>query len=491
MASRALVIAFAIILTALSPSAEAAKAHGEIEASRILLPGPARIEVGRLDVVTNGSAPPQIELTLEDVVVQRFGISVVRNRAPPTMSISSSEIDERANFSIASVSLRAGEGDQLTVLRAARPGSVTIGSASVRGVSSGTLAEPANDNIACKKDKNSEYCFDVLGVYEVTAAATFQLLGDGLTILLYGPTLDVSSGGERFEYDSGVQESASAGAISISEDTWVALRARRATGGIHSENAALYSAVPLIRAAGVEFEGASGSIRVGSFDYRPSGELLAVEGSLLIAPATLPRVEIASAEPLSYTPTFTTALGGEVLSIDLGASPAFRESTVNFGIVAFIALLVAAAVYAWQHIAFFAAAIYTRLRPARTLDSASRARILAHILQEPAANAREIQRAVGLAWGETIYHLRILERHSYVEALRAGRQIHFFPAGTPRQDAVLRIALRRPLAERVRAELSGSAVTDSELARRLGTSRSAVRRTIRALENAGAIARDR
>ena len=69
----------------------------------------------------------------------------------------------------------------------------------------------------------------------------------------------------------------------------------------------------------------------------------------------------------------------------------------------------------------------TRSNPTRSL-------ILDFISSHPGTSAREIQRSLALAWGETSYHLNQLLRSAAIRRDRRSWRDYFFPAGFPIED---------------------------------------------------------
>jgi predicted transcriptional regulator len=59
-------------------------------------------------------------------------------------------------------------------------------------------------------------------------------------------------------------------------------------------------------------------------------------------------------------------------------------------------------------------------------EQPTRRRIREFILSHPGASAREIQRSLALAWGETSYHLRRLLDGGVLVRDRAGRRDYFW-----------------------------------------------------------------
>lgn len=79
----------------------------------------------------------------------------------------------------------------------------------------------------------------------------------------------------------------------------------------------------------------------------------------------------------------------------------------------------------------------------------TRRRLYEVVRRTPGVAAREVQRAAGTGWGETVYHLDRLTEAHLLQRERAGHQDHYFVAAVPLGDrALLRLA-RSPSARRL------------------------------------------
>jgi predicted transcriptional regulator len=71
----------------------------------------------------------------------------------------------------------------------------------------------------------------------------------------------------------------------------------------------------------------------------------------------------------------------------------------------------------------------------------TRRRVFEAVRRTPGLGAREVQRAAGTGWGETVYHLERLTDGRVVQRERSGHQDHYFVAAVPLGDrALLRLA---------------------------------------------------
>jgi predicted transcriptional regulator len=76
------------------------------------------------------------------------------------------------------------------------------------------------------------------------------------------------------------------------------------------------------------------------------------------------------------------------------------------------------------------------------LQQPTRRRIYDAVSAHPGASAREVQRIVGLAWGETAYHLDQLTRAGALRRERGGRRDYYFRLDMNWEDRRLLQALR-------------------------------------------------
>ena len=77
-------------------------------------------------------------------------------------------------------------------------------------------------------------------------------------------------------------------------------------------------------------------------------------------------------------------------------------------------------------------------------DQPTRRRLVEEVERHPGASARDLQRAVGLAWGQTSYHLERLITSGALRRERGGRRDFYFPTTLRWEDRRLLQALRSP-----------------------------------------------
>ena len=125
-------------------------------------------------------------------------------------------------------------------------------------------------------------------------------------------------------------------------------------------------------------------------------------------------------------------------------------------------------------------------------ESDTRETIARYLAATPGAHLSKIRDDLGLATGETQYHLRRLEGESVVESRRDGDYLRFFPAR--RFDEGEKVALGYLRRETPRGMvitlLRDAEATASDLASRLGVSRPTVSKHAAELEAAGLLTRD-
>lgn len=122
------------------------------------------------------------------------------------------------------------------------------------------------------------------------------------------------------------------------------------------------------------------------------------------------------------------------------------------------------------------------------LNNLQRAQIVAAVRARPGMHLREAQRATSLAWGEFIYHARLLQRASVLRMHSARGRTHLFLAGESCRapDETLGASARRILA--TVASEGGS--TSTEIAAAVGISLRLARYHVRRLVERGAMVSD-
>ncbi len=132
--------------------------------------------------------------------------------------------------------------------------------------------------------------------------------------------------------------------------------------------------------------------------------------------------------------------------------------------------------------------LYARIRRDQVLDHFVRGRVFGYIEGHPGASYSEIMDALHLANGVASYHLYVLEREKFIASRRAGSARVYFPPDQPprAEDSGL-----SPVQARIMALVRESpGVSQSDIARRLGTRRQNVHYNVGRLSQAGIVAVD-
>ncbi len=116
----------------------------------------------------------------------------------------------------------------------------------------------------------------------------------------------------------------------------------------------------------------------------------------------------------------------------------------------------------------------------------TRRRLYLTVRATPGLGAREAQRATGIGWGETVYHLERLLAAGLLQRERSGHQDHYFAADVPVGDRPFLKFARSPSARRLLiALLEAPGVTVPDLERRTGLSPGRISVHLRRLIGAG------
>jgi predicted transcriptional regulator len=109
--------------------------------------------------------------------------------------------------------------------------------------------------------------------------------------------------------------------------------------------------------------------------------------------------------------------------------------------------------------------------PAELLALATRRQLYEVVRKAPGIGAREVQRAAGTGWGETVYHLERLTGAHLLHKESSERQDHYYAAEVPLADRRLLGLARSPTVRRVLvALLEVPSQTVPELTERTGVS---------------------
>ena len=120
-------------------------------------------------------------------------------------------------------------------------------------------------------------------------------------------------------------------------------------------------------------------------------------------------------------------------------------------------------------------AAYYIVKRSDVARSAKRVRILEYVKANPGATMRRISRETGISFGEVQWHLSVLERLGFVERVRVGRFVCYYPKGAPPETWLPAFAERelglklnpedlKRAAPRLEAALAKGAISLEELA---------------------------
>lgn len=127
--------------------------------------------------------------------------------------------------------------------------------------------------------------------------------------------------------------------------------------------------------------------------------------------------------------------------------------------------------------------LFTRLAKPQVLEHDLRERIHQLIQEAPGITLADLARRTGAPNGMLYHHLHTLERHRYVTSRREAASRRFYPTG-----ARLPVTVTDPLTpmeRRILDLLATGPATQPDLAHRLGVSRQAINRHVKALERKG------
>jgi DNA-binding MarR family transcriptional regulator len=117
--------------------------------------------------------------------------------------------------------------------------------------------------------------------------------------------------------------------------------------------------------------------------------------------------------------------------------------------------------------------LHARISPDRIFESEPRSRVDRLVRASPGITFGELRSSLRLTHGALAHHLRILMRHGFLVASRAGRCTRYYISSTP-------VSGLTPIQERLMREVkSHPGMTTSDLARILGVSRQTVSYNLR------------
>lgn len=137
--------------------------------------------------------------------------------------------------------------------------------------------------------------------------------------------------------------------------------------------------------------------------------------------------------------------------------------------------------------------LFSRLERGEVLDNEARRRVLEVAHAEPGVNASELLAKAAVSGGVGGYHLGVLEREGYLTAVETAGFRRYYVTGSMDVAAMRRdAALRAGSSARVHAiVLAEPGIRLTDLARRAGLSIAVTSKTVKALEKAGLVAKER
>lgn len=101
-----------------------------------------------------------------------------------------------------------------------------------------------------------------------------------------------------------------------------------------------------------------------------------------------------------------------------------------------------------------------RIASEAVLSNPQRVKLLGAISASPGIHLREAQRQTGLAWGELVHHIRLLEHASLVHRRSAGTRTHLFAAKSQPQEPRQRLGTTTQRVLREVGEQDGASTMD-------------------------------
>ena len=123
--------------------------------------------------------------------------------------------------------------------------------------------------------------------------------------------------------------------------------------------------------------------------------------------------------------------------------------------------------------------LYTKVRENNLLDNKRRREIIGVIREHPYIHFNGIRDKLSLGPGETVYHLRVLEREELINSESRGtRKVFYIRGRENKRDEFLHSKLQRMIVEQISHE---PGISQRELSRRLDTNPSTINYNVRAL----------
>jgi predicted transcriptional regulator len=233
---------------------------------------------------------------------------------------------------------------------------------------------------------------------------------------------------------------------------------------------------------------ATGAVAVGDVRAEFEKRELTLEGQFLITEA--PRSDNPAGTPVA--PVVGQGEGEfHAVGFDFEPAPGLPASWATAEAAVGAALAAGAAIGLWKLLS----GLFTRLREDRLLDLDARRRVHAAVLARPGISLKEIAVQERMNFFTALYHVRVLQRHGQLRAVKVGRAYRL--SSTPSNAAMIQREVRLAEDEKVRSavELVGSSAPAKAVVRALqdrwGLSRTGGWKVIERALATGLLARER
>jgi predicted transcriptional regulator len=241
-----------------------------------------------------------------------------------------------------------------------------------------------------------------------------------------------------------------------------------------------------------------GNLQAGDEQRSLDGDPLRLEGELRATLSPVARDEGPGA-PAAHAPAKRGSMALQVEGDVLGAQAAkadepFPSSLAGPAAAASGAALAAGLLaYFWPALKFAVTPLYSRIPRDAVLMHGARERIYKLVQSEPGIHAHEVAQRLGLGWGTTVYHLKLLEKNSLLVARHEGRYKRFFVTGDARiqhKDAIA--LLRNPTSRSIATTVAQQpGLIQKQVCEALGLSPSLASWHLQRLEGAGVVSAER
>lgn len=479
-----------MVITAISwlPSTAASDVAAELLAGSVQAESSAVWSSPSLSFLLLGEEAPAVELDMVNVTVRKL-------TAQRTVIFYQDEFEYNRSYPSASLTVVTGEGPQHSAARVNGRADVIMNSALIRGVESASLFNWSLETDCRMLVTFNVPCLDIFGAFEALAGNSTTSVNGEIELFLRGPTLYVLSTNGMETHTSSGAEGEPIGPLPRAEKSMLWITGQVVQGTVEAKDLKLYSHDPVLTTGLANFEDARGTFRSRGDSVIASGEDVVVEGSLSMQfGGVIPRDSTGHVGEARYARTLRANLAGEVNAIRLnGEAIEFRSADRSAGLIS-VLVAIAIALGAYLDLVAYSLVrgllpLFSRLSQDEVLVSAVRSKIFHAASQRPGLSVRAVQRELGLGWGATIYHVRLLEKYGYLATEVRGRSIHVFGRAFPSEHRGAAILLAS-FGHRSVAQLAMSRreVSIVEIAAELHVARTTARRRVRALVGEGLLA---